>query len=579
MHGCANHFVVMSWPSPLSQRVRKCDPALEEPTDMPVPASTMNPAVRLVQGPGKVLHEENSRTALTMTTSTKQARKERQFLAAFSATLGALCAGTFFAWSTAVPGERIGFKDPQDPVLSWIASSLPLGAFFGCMVAGMAANRLGRQRTLLLMSVPLLAAWGFMLASDSVACLLVGRLLAGLAVGVVSVSAGMYVSEVAEASVRGTLGSFFQLQIVVGILFGYVTGLLDDPAHQVYVCMVLPVVFAALFWRMPESPVFLVSRGRSQAARDALQWLRGDDYDISDEISTIRHSIMVGTLAHYTCGSNVSYENVSESPDRPLRYCARQTSEQSKASFTDLFTTRAASRGMIVALGLMGAQQLSGINAVIFYAGDIFQKSGSTMSGLMCAIVVGVVQVAATFVSMVLADAAGRRVLLLLSSGVMTVCLSTLGVYYHLSEAGHTMDGITWLPLVTVAVYIVMFSLGLGPLPWCVVSEIFSPSTKGAASSVACGANWFMAFLVTRVFKSMISALEQSGAFFVFAAIAALGTLFIALLVPETKGKSLEEILDELAGIKSFPVAVEATPEAIEEEEGDEANNRRPFPL
>ncbi|XP_052133107.1 facilitated trehalose transporter Tret1 [Frankliniella occidentalis] len=416
------------------------------------------------------------------------------------------------------------------------------------MVAGMAADRLGRQRTLLLMALPMLVAWGMLSVSSSVACLLLGRTLAGLAVGVVSVSAGIYVSEVAEPSVRGTLGSFFQLQITVGILLGFVAGLLNDPAHLAYVCMALPVLFAALFWRMPESPVFLLTRGQSKAARDSLHWLRGPDYDVSDEIATIRHSIL--------------------------------TAEQSKASVKDLFATRAGARGMIVALGLMAAQQLSGINAVIFYTAKIFQSSGSSMSEAECSIVVGIVQVASTFVSMLLADSAGRRVLLLLSSGVMTICLSMLGVYFHLSEAGHDMDGITWLPLATVAVFIVMFSLGLGPLPWCVVSEIFSPSIKGAASSVACGANWFMAFLVTKFFLNLVSVVNQSGAFFVFSGIAALGTLFIALLVPETKGKSLDEILAELTGIKSFPGSdIEATPSSIEEEEEDEEINRRPFPL
>lgn len=154
---------------------------------------------------------------------------------------------------------------------------------------------------------------------------------------------------------------------------------------------------------------------------------------------------------------------------------------------------------MVVALGLMAAQQLSGVNAVIFYSTDIFKSAGSQLAPQDCSIIVAVVQVLSTFLSMVLADRAGRRVLLLLSSGVMTVCLASLGTYYHMAEANRPMQ-LTWLPLVAVAVFIVVFSLGLGPLPWCVVSEVFSPSVKGAAASVACGANWFMAFLVTKFF-------------------------------------------------------------------------------
>lgn len=160
-------------------------------------------------------------------------------------------------------------------------------------MAGMAANWLGRRLTLLLLSVPMVAAWLLMSVTTSGLCLMLGRVLAGMAIGVVSVAAGMYVSEVAEPSVRGTLGSFFQLQITVGILLGYMLGLLGSPVLLAYVNVALPVVYAALFWFMPESPVFLLNRGKSERARASLQWLRGPEYDVSEEIAAIRHSIAV----------------------------------------------------------------------------------------------------------------------------------------------------------------------------------------------------------------------------------------------------------------------------------------------
>lgn len=512
----------------------------------------MNPASRLVQGPGKILHEENSRTALTIVVANQEARKLPQFLAAFTATLGALCAGTFFSWSSSVSlvleqqNSTIPIaRDDQysKETFSWISSIIMFGAGCGCMVAGMATNRLGRQRTLLLLSAPMVAAWLLKSVTSSVTCLLLGRALGGMAIGVVSVAAGMYVSEVAEPAVRGTLGSFFQLQITVGILVGFVLGLLGDPVHLAYVNVALPVVYAALFWSMPESPVFLLSRGKSERARAALQWLRGPEYDVSEEMAAIRHSIM--------------------------------ESAQTKASVRDLFKSRAAIKGMVVALGLMAAQQLSGVNAVLFYAGKIFASSGITLTPDQCTIIIGVVQVLSTFMSTVLADRAGRRVLLLLSSGVMTVCLATLGTYFHMAESGRPLE-LTWLPLLAVALFIVVFSLGLGPLPWCVVGEVFSPSIKGAAASVACGANWLMAFAVTKFYSNMEDALNRSGAFFVFTVIAACGTLFIALLVPETKGKSLDQILAELTGTAACLEDV-GVASPIEEEGEDIV--RKPFPL
>lgn len=527
----------------------------------------MNPAARLVQGPGKILHEENSRTALTIVTGSAEARKLPQFLAAFTATLGALCAGTFFAWSGSVSAD-LEVQDVTNATLnatlggmnatqaggdherftkeqfSWISSILMFGAGCGCLVAGSAANRLGRQRVLLLLAAPMVLAWLLLSVTCSFAALMLGRALAGTAIGAISVVAGMYVSEIAEPSVRGTLGSFFQLQITVGILLGFVLGLLRHPVHLAYVDLCLPVLYAALFWSMPESPVFLLSRGKSERARASLQWLRGPEYDVSEEMAAMRHSIM--------------------------------ESAQTKSGMRDLVKSRAAIKGMIVALGLMAAQQLSGVNAVLFYTEAIFKSSGSTLTGIQCSIIVGVVQVLSTFLSMVLADRAGRRVLLLLSSGVMTICLGTLGAFYHLAETGRPIE-LTWLPLVAVAVFIVVFSLGLGPLPWCVVSEVFSPSIKGAAASVACGANWIMAFLVTKFFTNLVSAAGQSGAFFVFTGIAALGTLFIALVVPETKGKTLDEILAELTGTKAYGRPGNGVPPPIEEEDEDVV--RKPFPL
>lgn len=164
----------------------------------------------------------------------------------------------------------------------------------GCLVAGWMANRLGRQRTLLSLSLPLLVSWLLLSVSVAVPCLYAGRILGGVAIGAISVVSGMYVSEIAEPSVRGTLGSFFQLQITIGILVGYIVGLLPDPAQIGYVCMAVPVVYAAALFRMPESPVFLLTKGQSERARDALQWLRGAEYDVGEEMAAIRHSILVG---------------------------------------------------------------------------------------------------------------------------------------------------------------------------------------------------------------------------------------------------------------------------------------------
>jgi len=151
-------------------------------------------------------------------------------------------------------------------------------------------------------------------------------------------------------------------------------------------------------------------------------------------------------------------------------------------------------------MGLMAAQQLSGINAVIFYTKDIFKESGSTISPDIAAIIVGAVQVLATYASTILVDRAGRRALLMVSCGVMSICLAVLGVYFYLGTHNHDVSVVSWLPLAALALYIVVFSLGMGPLPWVVMGEIFPDNTKATASAVACATNWILAFVITKNF-------------------------------------------------------------------------------
>ncbi|GLG94902.1 Facilitated trehalose transporter Tret1 [Gryllus bimaculatus] len=188
----------------------------------------------------------------------------------------------------------------------------------------------------------------------------------------------------------------------------------------------------------------------------------------------------------------------------------------------------------------MGVQQLGGINAVIFYCQDIFENAGSTIPDAVAAIIVGVVQVVATLAAASLVDRAGRRPLLLVSAGLMALCQATLGLCLKLPDA---LPG--WLALVAVGVFIIAFSLGCGPLPWMMLGEIFAP--EGTASGLAVTLNWVIVFAVTFAFPPANDALGGV-TFFFFAAVCALGFAFVLAVVPETKGKTLQEIQDALSG-------------------------------
>ena len=198
---------------------------------------------------------------------------------------------------------------------------------------------------------------------------------------------------------------------------------------------------------------------------------------------------------------------------------------------------------LIISLALMFFQQMSGVNAVIFYAGSIFTSAGFGGNPDVAAVIVGAVQVVATFVSCILMDRLGRRILLLLAGSVM--CLSTVafGVYYFLDN-----PNLNWLPLVSLNGFIIFFSLGWGPIPWLVLGEIFPDRVKGFASGAAAMTNWFLAFLVTKEFTQVEAAIHNYGTFWLFSGVCLLGVIFVAIFMPETKGKSLEEIQRNFEG-------------------------------
>jgi SP family facilitated glucose transporter-like MFS transporter 8 len=192
----------------------------------------------------------------------------------------------------------------------------------------------------------------------------------------------------------------------------------------------------------------------------------------------------------------------------------------------------------------------------------LFQSAGSTLEASTATIIVGVIQAIATFISTLVVDRLGRRILLLISDFVMAICTLLLGVYFYLmNETTDDVTNLGWLPLTSVCLFIVVFSLGYGPIPWMMVGELFAPQIKGFASSLSCVLNWILAFIVTKFYSDMANSFGTHTTFWIFAVISAIGTVFVFFLVPETKGKTLDEIQKELGG--SAPATAVATEESV----------------
>ncbi|XP_060527765.1 facilitated trehalose transporter Tret1-like [Cylas formicarius] len=471
-----------------------------------------------------VLLTENSRTELINANEDQTLSKLAQFVAAFVSTISAICLGMVFSWTSSALvtlTAEIGITQIQG---AWIGSLVTLGAFVGAIPAGPLANKFGRKSFLQVVIIPLFLSW-ILIAYlyHHVWVVYLARFLAGLSGGAVSVAAPMYVAELAHVSIRGTLGTFFQVQITVGILIGYLMGgMITDIRTLSLSSSVLPVVFMLCFVFIPESPVFLCSKDKMEEARQSLIWFRGEIYEIEDELAAIVDDL--------------------------------KESKKNQTKLSDLVRDKATVKALIIALGLMIFQQLSGVNAVLFYANNIFENSGSSLSPSGSSILIGIVQVLATLGSTILIDRAGRKLLLVVSEFVMTLSIASLGSYFYLSQFRNLSD-YSFIPLVSVAVFIISFSIGIGPIPWMIMGELFTPDIKGPASSISASLNWFLAFTVTNQFANMTQWFGTGGTFLMFALVCAIGTAFISIMLPETKGKSLEEVRNELLGVRP-PVAL-----------------------
>lgn len=448
--------------------------------------------------------------------------KLMQFVAGVGVSFAAISAGTALGWTSPVLSQLTpviengttssnstdGFTITAEEG-SWVGSFLAIGAFLGALPAGVLAEKIGRKYTTMSLALPYLLSWALIIFANGAGMLYAGRFLIGISTGASCVVAPMYISEFAEISIRGALGAFFQLFLTVGILFVYAIGPYVSWVLLSVMCAVFPALLIVAMFIVPESPTYLVKTGRRSEAAVALKWFWGPNCNTQNAVEAIQSDL---------------------------------DAVKGEAKVSDLFTKAVNRNALFIALLLMFFQQFSGINAVIFYTVPIFQSAGSTMDPAICGIVVGVVQVLMTFVSSVLIDKAGRRILLLQSSFIMGSCLVVLGVYFKLQADKADVSGIGWLPLASVVLFIISFSLGFGPIPWMMMGELCAPDVKGLASALTVMFNWSLVFLVTKTFGTMQETLGADWTFWFFGFWMAVGTLYVFFKVPETKGKTNAEI-------------------------------------
>eukprot|EP00238_Polyblepharides_amylifera_P006996 CAMPEP_0196574592 /NCGR_PEP_ID=MMETSP1081-20130531/4285_1 /TAXON_ID=36882 /ORGANISM="Pyramimonas amylifera, Strain CCMP720" /LENGTH=511 /DNA_ID=CAMNT_0041892671 /DNA_START=118 /DNA_END=1653 /DNA_ORIENTATION=+ len=431
------------------------------------------------------------------------------FSLGFTSPISASLTGPDCTSPSSCPSGSLSLTSAQ---LSLFGSIINVGAMVGAAAGGHLTDQYGRRTALTLAALPFLAGYMLMAVAPSYALLVCGRVLTGVGVGIVSLACPIYIAEISPAKLRGMLGAANQLALTVGILLVYVCGLEAlGLSWRGLACvgLVPPTVllFAGIFY-LPETPRWLCAASRVEEAAASLRRLRGRHADVDTELLEIQDTLSA-------------------------------VAGQPKASYKDLFVPGMRAQ-MLIVVGSMMLQQFSGVNAVVFYSANILRDAGVEQADIASLAVAGI-QVVMTVVCCQLMDRAGRRALLLTSAGGMAASASLLATYFLCKQS--LSPAVSMLVSVgSLMGYIIFFSLGLGAIPWVLMSEIFPAHTRGQASSLATFINWSCSFLVTEVFKSMMDTLTPAGAFMTYAFELLATVLFVFVLVPETKGRSLEQI-------------------------------------
>ena len=436
----------------------------------------------------------------------KKSAKLKSF-AVVIASIGAI-GGFLFGYNTAViSGALLVFNDLFHLSLAEkanVVSILILGALFGALIAGFLSDRLGRKKTVIVTAAVYVVGSFIIAATPSLGWLFIGRFITGLGVGLGSLIVPLYIAEMSPIRYRGMLVTMFQLMVTIGIFISYILNYYFDVAGVWRWLFVISLIFAGVLFVsmffLPESPTWLIAHRKKAKARKILRLVRsGEDID-------------------------KIVDRVSKNSTKPK---TKTTWKKSLISAT------------IVGIGLSVAQQVTGINAVFYYAPMIFSEAGfaSRSSEMLATIGLGAINVIATIFAMWFIDTKGRRPLLLIGTAGMFIGLLFLAICFFIGA-----KSISILSILSLMFYVVMFAIGLGPITWLLISEIFPMRVRGKVMSICVFANWFTNYLISLFFLPAVKFLGGAWTFMSFAILCALALYFIWLKVPETKGKSLEEI-------------------------------------
>ncbi|RWS08087.1 Facilitated trehalose transporter Tret1-like protein [Dinothrombium tinctorium] len=435
------------------------------------------------------------------------------YFAALSALLGGLSAGLVMGYTSPALASMSRVDSVprivKQDIKSWISSLAAAGALIGALFAGPICSKFGRRPSLIFNNLTMIIGWSFIIFSKSVWSVIAGRVVTGIAAGFMSGCVPLYLLEICPVSVRGFFGSGFQLANVTGILLVNIMGVFLNWKYLAIGCCVPPVIMPFLMAMVPETPIYLMNKfGDCKETLSSLRKMRRQK-DITDEFEELKNQ---------------------PKDKQPMILGVRELRDP--LVYTPL----------LLSLGLFVFQQFSGITAIMFYQADIFRQSGSALNANLCAVITNFIQVVATLIAAFVVDKFGRKLLLYASSTGHVISLTLLSIYFWKKDDPTFASQFGWLSLVSLSIFLIAYSVGFGPIPWMMGSEMTPFSARSFVAAVSGSFNWSLGFLIANQFKTLQWVLGLPGTYGLFAAMSFISLLFVKFCLPETSGKTLEEV-------------------------------------